>query len=107
MVEVRDDLLTVFEAARLLKVRPHTIYRWIARGRLPAVKYSRRVVRVRRSDLEGMGQDVQAAAAHTDVPPKGSKEALLRHVGVITKEEGEELLRVIMEDRLASLLDEH
>ena len=107
MVEVKDEFLTVFEAARLLKVKPHTIYRWIARGRLPAVKYSRRVVRVRRSDLEGMGQDVQAAAAHTEAPPKGSKKALLPFLGSISKEDADELLRVIMEAREASLNDPH
>jgi excisionase family DNA binding protein len=48
-----DELLTVAEAAKLLKVTPHTIYRWIAEGRLPAHRYSRRVIRLRRSDVEG------------------------------------------------------
>jgi len=40
MVELKDELLTVAEAATLLKVTPHTIYRWIANGRLPAVRYA-------------------------------------------------------------------
>ena len=35
-------------------------------------------------------------------PRKGSAEALLRHVGVISKEDGEELLRMIMQERVNS-----
>jgi len=143
MVELNDELLTVAEAAALLKVTRHTVYRWIAEGRLPAVRYSRRVVRVRRADLErhseprvtalretGLayearsGQDVAAEEEREEVrrlmenyrkltrrrrrrgePPKGSPEAILRHVGVISEEEGEELRRIIMEDRQRSLND--
>jgi excisionase family DNA binding protein len=51
MVQLQDELLTVAEAAKLLKVTRHTIYRWISEGRLPAVRYSPRVLRVRRQDL--------------------------------------------------------
>ncbi len=107
MVELKDDLLTVPEAAGILKVRPYTIYRWIAQGRLPAVRYSRRVLRVRRRELEEMGQRLPTPAADTGAPPKGSKEALLPFVGSITKEDADELLRVIMEAREASLSDPH
>jgi len=135
-----------------LKVSPYTIYRWIAAGTMPVVRFSRKVIRIRRSDLNALpaqqkqtrlttGQDFQgvrevavapyeAASPHEeerrevekllayyrelasrprspDEPPKGSPEALLRHVGVISKEEGEELYRLVMEDRNASLNDPH
>jgi hypothetical protein len=40
-----------------------------------------------------------------DEPPKGSWEALRRHVGVISQEDGDELLRIIMEAREASKND--
>jgi len=146
-----DELLTVSEAAKLLKVTPHTIYRWIGQGRLPAVRYSRRVVRLRRSDVtsapgkSSLGNTaVSGGAVHPVVrevaatpceatkrdegrekvdnlissyrdrvnqprppgePPKGSREALIRRVGVISKEEGEELRRLIMQDRETSRYD--
>ena len=51
MMDSSDDLLTVAEVANYLGVSPHTIYRWIALGTLPAARYSRKVIRVRRSDL--------------------------------------------------------
>jgi hypothetical protein len=41
-----------------------------------------------------------------DEPPKGSWEALRRHVGVISQEDGDELLRIIMEAREASKNDQ-
>lgn len=147
MVELRDELLTVAEAAALVRVTPHTIYRWIALGKLPAVRYSPRVLRVRLADLEqhreakawsapavretGVTYEVGRSAREPDLevereevrqlmenyrklsrrrrrpgePPKGSPEAILRHVGVISEEEGEELRRIIMEDRERSLHD--
>lgn len=52
-----DDLLPVAEVARRLAVTPHTVYRWIAAGRLPAIRFSRKVIRVRRGDLEAMSSD--------------------------------------------------
>ncbi len=140
MVELKDELLTVAEAAALLKVTRHTIYRWISEGRLPAVRYSRRVLRVRRGDMEARRSGIrsivgEAKAAYAITretsdeddaevrrlmeryrklsrrrrrrgePPKGSAEALLRHVGVISEGEGEELWRVIKEARDASVND--
>ena len=51
------QLLTVGEAAALLKVTPITVYRWLASGELPKVKLARRVVRIRREDLERFIKD--------------------------------------------------
>jgi excisionase family DNA binding protein len=51
MMDSSDELMTVAEVARYLGVTPHTVYRWIAQGRLPATRYSPKVIRVRRSDL--------------------------------------------------------
>ncbi|TMJ93239.1 MAG: helix-turn-helix domain-containing protein [Actinobacteria bacterium] len=44
-------LLRVEEVAERLRVKAPTVYRWIADGRLPAVRFSR-IVRVRDTDLE-------------------------------------------------------
>ena len=45
------DLLTVAEAAALLKVHASTIRRWIAQGDLPAYRVGQRRVALRRDDL--------------------------------------------------------
>jgi excisionase family DNA binding protein len=45
------DLLTLPEAAKLLKVSVVTIRRWIKQGRLPAYHVGPRKVRIRRHDL--------------------------------------------------------
>ena len=102
MVELKDELLTVAEAAALLKVTPHTVYRWIAAGRLPAVRYSRRVVRVRLSDLAQIKQD---SSIDQQASTKGSAQALLRFAGIMTMEEADEVFGAIMADRAASLND--
>jgi excisionase family DNA binding protein len=45
------DLLTLDEAAKLLKVSIVTLRRWIKQGRLPAYHVGPRKVRIKRSDL--------------------------------------------------------
>src|SRR5918996_2840818 len=45
------DLLTLGEAATLLKVSVVTLRRWIKQGRLPAYHVGPRKVRIKRSDL--------------------------------------------------------
>ena len=45
------DLLTLGEAAKLLKVSVVTLRRWIKQGRLPAYHVGPRKVRIKRSDL--------------------------------------------------------
>jgi excisionase family DNA binding protein len=46
-----DDLLTIPEAAELLKVSTVTISRWRRQGKLQAFKVGPRAVRIRRGDL--------------------------------------------------------
>jgi len=102
MVRLEDELLTVAEAAALLKVTRHTIYRWITEGRLPAVRYSRRVLRLRREDLAELAQEKGETRVEQ---PESWAERLAPFMGIITKEEGELLRRIIMEDRRASIYD--
>lgn len=47
-----DQILTVAEAAALLKLHPETIRRAIRTGELPATKFGYRTVRINRSDLD-------------------------------------------------------
>ena len=48
------DLLTTAEAAKLLKVSPVTILRWLKQGRLPAYRLGPRAVRIRRADVQAL-----------------------------------------------------
>ena len=45
------DLLTIAEAAKLLKVSTITVHRWLKGGRLPAHHLGPKTVRIRRIDL--------------------------------------------------------
>ncbi len=45
------DLLTVAEAATVLKVSPITIHRWLKQGRLTAYRVGPRAVRISSSEL--------------------------------------------------------
>ncbi|WP_328847776.1 helix-turn-helix domain-containing protein [Mycolicibacterium austroafricanum] len=47
----QPELLTINEAAALLRVHPRTVRRFIEDGRLPGYQLGGRVVRVRRDDL--------------------------------------------------------
>lgn len=46
-----EELVTIAEAARALKVSPSTIRRWIGQGDLPAYRVGPRRVRVSKPDL--------------------------------------------------------
>lgn len=51
MIETETDLLTISEAAKLLKISTVTIHRWLKQGRLPAYQVGPRYIRIRRQDL--------------------------------------------------------
>jgi excisionase family DNA binding protein len=56
-----SDLLTVPEAAALLRLKVSTIRAWICQRRIPYVKLGR-LVRIRRSDLEALIADSVVSA---------------------------------------------
>jgi excisionase family DNA binding protein len=81
-------LLTVQETAKVLKVSPITVRRYIAAGRLPAVKVGKGI-RVREESLDGIIQPVEAKQSPQapDKPArtrlrKPSAEALLNLIGI-------------------------
>lgn len=52
--DVDPDLLTVKEAASLLSVSERTLWKMIAEGRLAAIRLSRRITRIHRSEVRTM-----------------------------------------------------
>jgi excisionase family DNA binding protein len=57
-----DRLLTVRELAERLRVTPTCVYRWLAEFRLPAIRFSKRCVRFRESDVEKMLEQMAQSA---------------------------------------------
>ena len=47
----RDDILTIEEVSKILKVSKRTIYRWIDSGDLKVARIGRKTYRVFESDL--------------------------------------------------------
>lgn len=47
----RDDILTIEEVAKILKVSKRTVYRWIDSGNLKVARIGRKTYRVFESDL--------------------------------------------------------
>lgn len=73
------DLLTVPEAATVLKVSPVTVSRWLRQGRLPAYRLGPRAVRIRRADLAAVfsparerARGTAAGTEHASDPALGS-----------------------------------
>jgi excisionase family DNA binding protein len=60
-------LLTVAEVAQLLRFRPVTVYRLVARGALPALRVSN-AIRIRREDLEVYIRGGTACGRQADTP---------------------------------------
>jgi excisionase family DNA binding protein len=52
--DLTADLLTIAEAAKLLKVSPAPLHRWLKDGRLRAYNVGPRAVRVHRADLANL-----------------------------------------------------
>lgn len=50
--------ISIAEAAELKSVQPITIRRWIQQGKLPAYRYGPKTIRIKLSDLDAMGVEV-------------------------------------------------
>lgn len=65
-----EELLSVADAAALLRVNRSTILRWIAEGKLPAARIGARRLALRRADLAtlvtpvGLRQDLPGMVIH-------------------------------------------
>jgi excisionase family DNA binding protein len=47
-----EELMTVTEAAEFLGVSPGTLYHWVSELKIPVIRFSKRCIRFRRSDIE-------------------------------------------------------
>lgn len=61
-----DRLLTVRELSERLRVTPTCVYRWLGEGRLPVVRFSKRCVRFRESDLQQLLNELRNADADSN-----------------------------------------
>jgi excisionase family DNA binding protein len=70
MLPAAEELLTVREAAAALRVSKPTIYRWIAEGDLPAIRYGqpRAEGDLRRGGAIRISRDVVMALRNSDEP---------------------------------------
>lgn len=61
-----DRLLTVRELAERLRITPTCVYRWLGEGRLPVVRFSKRCVRFRESDVQQLLEELSNADAGSE-----------------------------------------
>ncbi|AOT04936.1 helix-turn-helix domain-containing protein [Arthrobacter sp. U41] len=59
-----DELLTVREAATILRVSPESVRRRVRAGSLPACRLSQRAIRIRRADLDTITTPDESLEAH-------------------------------------------
>ena len=78
-VQQTSELLTVREAATLVKVSPLTISRYLRQGRLPAYRVGPRAIRVRRADVETLLKPVANGGPPTD-EELARRRAIVEHI---------------------------
>lgn len=74
--QTRDDLLSVKEAAKQLRVSEPTIWRWINQLLLPAYRVGQKRVYVKRTDLETLISPARERRGPMDGAEKGSARPL-------------------------------
>ncbi|HKV84602.1 MAG TPA: helix-turn-helix domain-containing protein [Ktedonobacterales bacterium] len=81
-----EELLTVREAAQLLKISPVTITRWLKQGRLRGYHAGPRAIRIKQTDVEALltptpsvrTSDAPARPPKQDQPAQPTMEELAR-----------------------------
>lgn len=56
------DLITVKEAAELLRVSPATVRNWVREGKLPGLRFSKTVIRIRREEVLRLAERAEVEA---------------------------------------------
>ena len=67
-----EKLLTIRELADRLNIAEGTAYRWLSAGRLKCIRFSKRCVRFRESDVQ---QTIDDLGTNT-VRPRGKKQTI-------------------------------
>ncbi len=106
------ELLTVRETADLLRVAPITVRRWIASGRLAAVKVGRGV-RIRREAVEGLLTPVGARVlddpdedeTFLEGRPMTRDDTFFRIIGIAGPKQEDEEMTDIASDKYAYLAE--
>ncbi|MBI4505056.1 MAG: helix-turn-helix domain-containing protein [Chloroflexi bacterium] len=93
------ELLTVAEAAELLKVSAVTLRRWLRQGRLPAYRLGPRQVRVRRGDLAALLVRQQPAEVRQPAPEMRIATALEEALRPLSADEAERIKRFLEASR--------
>lgn len=81
MAAYGDDLLTVAEACRYLKVTRTTLYRWARQGKLRLVKVGQRTTRLHRVDIDrlaGMSATPEDGGRRATYEPSDEERAWLK-----------------------------
>ena len=97
------ELLTISEAAHLLRVDRSTIRRWINGGRLPAERIGERTIRIRRSVLFDAAPSSVATAGGTPVDSKTSETEVTSRMDDETRQR---LLQAVAHSRQRRLRDD-
>lgn len=63
MPSEEPEMLTRADVARIWKVNPHTVDRWVAAGILPAYRLGPRLIRFRAEDVAAMARKMRSADA--------------------------------------------
>jgi excisionase family DNA binding protein len=69
--------LTLDEAAAYIGVHPWTLRRWINEGRLRAYRVGKRLLRIRRSDVDALLTELPAASPRVEIPGQTAIEEVL------------------------------
>lgn len=63
MTERDTSLVTIQEAAKILRVHPNTIHNYIQRGQLKAQRIGSRIIRIALADLDAIANPYQGGAS--------------------------------------------
>ncbi len=98
----RDDLLTIPEAAEMLRVSAVTVSRWLKQGRLPAYRVGPRAVRIRRMDID---QVLAPTMTMEGVTEQGAGSGSIRPVSVADDALSSREERLAVNDEVMALRD--
>ena len=114
MASERDELLTVDEVAKWLRVNPQTVRNWLDRGELRAVHAGARRVRIRQSELDRFLSAAETTGrADPPEPPVPEGEPLAGAISAVFRAQDPiELVAALRAlaaaaDRLAAALESH